>query len=272
MPPKKSGIREVSGPARMMEHMTVKEVRAALKKKRTVIVPLGVLEQHGYHLPLSTDIHNAREVSARVSERTGALVAPVLNYAFSGGELPGTINISPLTMALAVTDICGSLAVQGFRNILLVLGHGGTENLNALRDSLVMFLRNNPKLRKLNLALVPIWKYSSDWMRAFEEGDYHAGYVETSLMLYWAPELVREKIETDEKKLLLHMRKHQDNYLDIKKNIDSEEVVPFVRQRGDIEVGVMGDPYKASREIGKKICEDMVDGICELLEKMEESE
>ncbi len=255
--------------ARIMENMTVRDVRSALKKTKTVLVPLGVLEQHGYHLPLSTDIHNAYQLSVRVSERTGALVAPTLNYAFSGGELPGTINISPLTMGLVVTDICQSLAQQGFKNILLVLGHGGTENINALRESLQLFLRRNPQWKKLNVALVRGGAYSELGKKAGREGDFHAGWNETSRMLYWAPELVREKIELDDEKLVKHMRKHQDNYLEATKNVDAEEIIPFMRQRPDIKVGVMGDPAKASAEIGEKIVGQMVDGVVGLVKKIE---
>lgn len=255
--------------AMIMENMTVAEVRSALRKTRTVLVPLGVLEQHGYHLPLSTDIHNAWQLAVRVSKRTGALVAPSLNYAFSGGELPGTINISPAVMGLVVTDICRSLAAQGFRNILLILGHGGTENLNALNDSLKLFLRNNPRWKNLNIALVRAGRYSPIHRKASREGDLHAGYNETSRMLYWAPGLVRKKIELDSEELVSHMRKHQDNYLEITKNLDAEEIIPFSRQRPDIKVGVMGDPSRASAELGEKIVRQMVDGVCGLVLKME---
>lgn len=255
----------------LMENMTVREVRGALRRTKTVLVPLGVCEQHGYHLPLSTDIHNAYQVSVRVSERTGALVAPVLNYAFSGGELPGTINISPSTMGIVAADICLSLARQGFKNILLIPGHGGTENINALKDSLVLLLRNNPHLKKLNIALAPIWTYSDEWMKASGDGDFHAGYIETSLMLYWAPELVRKKVELDPPELLRHMRRDQDNYLEITKNVDAEEVIPFTRQRPDIKVGVMGDPQKASARLGGKICRQVVDGVSALVKKIEKS-
>ena len=100
----------------LMENMTVNEMRQALKKTKTVMVPLGVVEQHGYHLPLSTDIHNAYQIARRVSEKTGSLVAPPLSYSFSGGTLPGTINISPQTMSLVVNDICQSLVEQGFKS------------------------------------------------------------------------------------------------------------------------------------------------------------
>jgi creatinine amidohydrolase len=256
--------------AKLMEEMTVREVREAFAKgSRTVIVPLGVLEQHGYHLPLNTDILNALQISTRVSERTGALVAPALNYAFSGGELPGTINISPTSMALVVTDICQSLAQQGFRNILLVLGHGGTENINALKDNITLFLRRSPQWDDLNIAIVPIWEFSPDWMAAFNDRDYHAGYVETSLMMYWAPELVRDCVELDSDELVEHMRQHQDNYLEIRRNVDSEHVIPHMRQRPDIEVGVIGDPGKANAGLGARICAQVVDGVTALVKKME---
>ena len=192
-----------------------------------------------------------------------------LNYAFSGGELPGTINISPLTMGLVVTDICQSLARQGFRNILLVLGHGGTENIIVLKESLKLFLRRNPHLKNLNLALVRGGKYSPLSKKAGKEGDFHAGYNETSRMLHWAPELVREKIVLDSREVVEHMMKDQDNYLEITKNVDEEELIPFMRQRPDIKVGVMGNPSKASRELGRKICEQMVDGVAGLVERIE---
>ena len=113
--------------ARIMAEMTVKEMRDGLKKCQTVILPIGCVEQHGYHLPLGTDIHNAVEISRRVSARTGCLVAPAVHYSFSGGMLPGTINVSPATVTSLLGDIATSLHVQGFRTIGFLLGHGGSE-------------------------------------------------------------------------------------------------------------------------------------------------
>ena len=60
----------------IMENMTVKEMQEALASTRTVVIPVGVVEQHGFHLPLSTDIHNAREVVVRAAPRMQAVVAP----------------------------------------------------------------------------------------------------------------------------------------------------------------------------------------------------
>ena len=72
-----------------MGEMTVKEVREYLEHNQTVILPYGVVEQHGYHLPLSTDTHYAEIPSYELAKRLDCIVAPPLNYCFSGGELPG---------------------------------------------------------------------------------------------------------------------------------------------------------------------------------------
>jgi creatinine amidohydrolase len=245
----------------LMENMTVEEVRAAIKKNKTVIVPLGVVEQHGYHLPLSTDIHNAYEIAKRVSNISGAVVAPPFNYSFSGGTLPGTINISTQSMSLVVSDICHSLAEQGFKKIILLLGHGGSENLNALRDATALFLRRNSQWKDVILALITPWDFSPTWSKAFKSHDYHAAYIETSLMMYWKPELVRRNIIMDKPKVAALMRKDPDNYLSINRKVNSKFVVPFLKQRDDIKVGVMGNPNGANAKTGEKVACEAVSGI-----------
>ncbi len=256
--------------ALLMEEMTVEDVRGALSRTRTVLVPLGVTEQHGYHLPLSTDVHNAYETARRVSARTGAVVAPPLWYSYSGGALPGTINVAPQVMALMVSEIVQSLVQQGFRNVVLLLGHAGTENLQALKDLMGLFLARHPELSDVVVALAPVWEFSPTFTKAFEEHDYHAGYIETSLMLHWAPDLVRtERIVQDEPEVAASLREHQDNYQQVERAVDDPHVAPRVTQREDIKVGVMGYPERASAEVGRQVCEEMVAGIVALIEKIE---
>ena len=253
----------------LMENMTVEEVRKALRRTKTVIVPLGVVEQHGYHLPLSTDIHNAYETAKLVGKQTKSLIAPPLNYSYSGGTLPGTINISPQAMSLVVGDICQSLAEQGFKNIILLLGHAGTENINALKDTVVLFLRRNPKWKDLVLSLVPIWEFSPTWMKAFKKHDFHAAYIETSLMMYWKPELVKKNVTLDVPRVANLMRRRQDNYLIIEKAVESKYVTPYLKQRPDIKVGVMGDPKGANPQTGEKVAGEVVSGIVKLIRQIE---
>ena len=104
---------------------TFPEVQEYLKTKKTVIIPYGLSEQHGAHLPLDTDVRNAEFISAKLAEKLDCLIAPTLNYTFSGGMLPGTINVKPTTFCNLVGEIIESLHLQGFRNFIIIPGHGG---------------------------------------------------------------------------------------------------------------------------------------------------
>jgi len=222
-------------PFPVMEQMTVKMVRQYLERKKSIIVPMGVIEQHGYHLPLGTDAIIAEHLGRMIGERTGILVAPVIYQSFSGGGLPGTINISPAVMSLVVSDMLLSLAAQGFRNLYLLLCHGGSENA-----------------------------------RAIAEGDWHAGWLETSMIMALAPELVRmQDLELDPEPLLRLQIEHPDNYQRAEKVVDDECVVPRMTQRPDIHVGVMGDPGRASPELGRRIIEGVVEAVSAKVRQLE---
>jgi creatinine amidohydrolase len=257
----------------IMERLTVRQVREYLAARRDILVPIGSNEQHGYHLPLSTDTVIARELCRRVGERTGTLSAPAVSFTFSGGGLPGTINVSPAVMSLLLQDVLGSLALQGFRQFYLVLAHGGSENLTALGDALKVLLRTNPLFEQALVALFPVWKFDAQgigWRKAFAEGDWHAGWLETSLMLALAPELVRmQELELDPPELLELQIAHPDNYQHAEKIVDDPLAVPRLTQRPDIRVGVMGHPELASAELGARIAEGMVREMAARLQSMQ---
>lgn len=260
--------------AYFMENMTVRDIGEALEKTKTVIIPVGVVEQHGYHLPLSTDIYNATEVLKRAGDRLNAVVAPAVPYCYSGGELLGTVNVSPQVFSLLIMDICSEFTRMGFCNIVVLLGHGGTDNRNALRSALQMMLRRNPHLQDMNLSLIEVWELSPTWLSYFRmepEHDFHAGTAETSLMMYWKPELVREKIEMDEPEISRMMRTDQDWFEASKKNIEHRFIIPLTYQRKEIKVGVMGFPERATRELGEKLCSEMVSGLVEYVSMLNES-
>ncbi len=258
--------------------MTVAEIREYLEKRPTVILPLGCTEQHGYHLPTSVDILNGAEMAKRVSAEIGVAVLPTVNYTYSGGELPGTVNVSPNVIALYIEEICLSLAAQGVRNIIILPGHGGSEDMDALMAFRDMFLRKHRHLDVV-LAMIPLFQMKdgvliflgeNDEEELFKEGDWHAGKTETPLMLYWAPELVHmDRIQHDSGELPNMMRENPDAYQDIQKTVDSPYVAPRIRQRPDIQVGVMGYPEEASAEIGKKIAEGCVREIAKIIRDIE---
>lgn len=254
----------------LMTELTVREVAGYARRWRAVLVPLGACEQHGYHLPLSTDSHNAREFCRRAADRTGALVAPVLHYGFSGGTLPGTVDISPATVAQLVADILESLARQGFRRIVLVAGHGGSENEAALRAGADRFLRARLPDTGVAVALFRFWESSETARALFAAGDYHAGCLETSLMMYWQPELVGKAVR-DEPAVTGLLEKDQDAWQVKKKPVDDQRVLPAIAQHPGIKVGVMGFPEKADRALGEKICREVVDDLVGLVERLQAS-
>jgi len=249
-------------PFPVMERMTVKLVREYLEKKHSIIVPIGVIEQHGYHLPLKTDAILAEGIGRLIGERTGILVAPVIYSSFSGGGLPGTINISPAVMSLVISDTLLSLASQGFRNFYLFLCHGGSENDRALDNALKLLLRTNPAFSKAMIALMPLWKFGSDptgWRKALRKHDWHAGWMETSLVMALAPDWVRmQDLALDPEPWLSRQIEHPDNYQHAEKIVDDAMVVARQSQRPEIKVGVMGHPESASPELGRRIIEDIV--------------
>lgn len=255
----------------IMEFMTVREMEEALSKTKTVILPLGVIEQHGYHLPLNTDVYNCYEIAKRVAPIAGCVVAPPIPYSFSGGELLGTTDISPQTLSLVLMDIIKSLANQGFVNIIVLLGHGGSENQTAALDAADMFYRRNKRYRDIRIATVTFTDLTPSVQQAFAEKDFHAGYLETSLMLYWRPELVRprELWVTDSEELMAVFRIDQDAYQVRRKLVDDQYVVPIVTQNEAIRVGVMGDPSKASAEYGEKVATEAVERLVALIRKLE---
>ena len=89
-------------------------------------------------------------------------------------------------------------------------------------------------------------------------------------MMYRAPELVRDEIVMDDEYTSRMMRSDQDWFEKREKRLDSPFMIEKVSQKEEIKVGVMGFPEKATREIGEKIANEIVDGIVEYVDRLEE--
>lgn len=250
-----------------MAEMTVLDVRNYLKTNKTIIIPYGVVEQHGYHLPLDTDIRNAEIMGGKLAEKLGCIVAPTLNYCFSGGMLEGTINIKPATFCLIMGDIIESLSTQGFRNFIIVPGHGGSESLIQLKESLRILKWLNTSLKDSMILMLQLWNFSPTWLKAFQSKDYHAGEIETSLIKYWTPEVVREKIVMDDPKTAEMFRQDPDAFQVRSCLSDNKDEIPTTVQYGKMKVGVMGYPERYSTATGKKVNDEIVKNATIALKK-----
>jgi len=102
-------------------------VKAVEKSAKTCILPIGVFEKHGPHLPLGTDLFTAREFALRAAEKEYTVVFPW--YFFSqineAKHQPGTIAYSPELIWKALQETLNELARNGFDKIIIVNGHGG---------------------------------------------------------------------------------------------------------------------------------------------------
>lgn len=258
-----------------MEHMTVKMMEEYLAERNSIIIPMGVIEQHGHHLPLNTDALIATHLGKMIGEKTDILVAPTMYESFSGGGCKGTINISPTTMSLVIADRLISLAQQGFRNFYLFLCHGGSENAAALDNGIKMLLRSNPLFENSMVALLPVWKFDSKnigWRKAIAEGDFHAGWLETSIVMALEPENVHmDELKTDPEVIMRELCTHPDNYQHAQKIVDDEFVIARMGQRPEVKISVMGYPERASVEIGKVVVADIVDSVAAKIDYLDES-
>ena len=252
-----------------MGEMTVKEIREYLKHSQTVILPYGVVEQHGYHLPLSTDTHYAEIPSYELAKRLDCIVAPPLNYCFSGGELPGTVNVRPTTFCAMICDIVEALSRQGFKNILIYPGHGGSESLIQLKEALRILKWLNKELTDTMILILQRADYLP-WPKSekAQYGDFHAGESETSLMMAYRPHLVQtQEICVDELPVADMMRKDPDAY-QLRTTLSGLPAeIPSTSMRPEIKVGVMGYPELGDPEKAKDYMRRYMDAIVPVLKK-----
>ena len=250
-----------------MQDMTVRELQEYLKTNQTIIIPYALCEQYGFHLPLDVDIRNAEFCSKALAEKLGCITAPVLNYTFSGGMLQGTINVKPNTFSNLVGEIIESLVLQGFRNIIILPGHGGSESLLHLKESLRILKWLNPALRDTLILLTQIWDFSPTWTNLFDTKDYHAADAETSLLLHWCPEVVRDEIVMDEPEVAERLRQDPDSYQLRESFTELKQEVIQTSQRSDVKVGVMGYPERACVETGRKIEAEFLENAVPAIQK-----
>ena len=208
------------------------EVAAA--DRRILLLPLGSTEQHGPHLPLTTDTVVATRLAELAHRRMpGVGLAPAIPYGASGehAHFPGTLSIG--------TDVLSQLLVEFVRHaagdwqhVLVVNGHGG--NAEALARAAALTRYEGRSLQVHHAA--------SGGPRA----DPHAGYRETCLMLHLAPETVRTELAAPGATAPL------------------AELLPRIRAGGVRAVsanGVLGDPTGADAGEGARIFAAMADRL-----------
>jgi creatinine amidohydrolase len=110
----------------LLEDLTWVEAKEYFSENDVVILPVGSIEQHGPHNPLSTDIQNAYAIAKEAAKRTGVLCLPGIPVGFSREhkEFPGTLWVSHQTFELYVKEVILSATYHGAKKVIVVNGHG----------------------------------------------------------------------------------------------------------------------------------------------------
>lgn len=100
-----------------------------LDRNLPVIVPIGLVEAHGPHLPVSVDVDSCEYFSRKIAENTGAILAPVMSYGFSDemSEYPGSLGITAETFIQVIADLCNNFCTQRFKKVIFITGHGANK-------------------------------------------------------------------------------------------------------------------------------------------------
>ncbi len=161
------------------------------------ILPLGATEAHGPHLPLNTDCIISQAVAKAVARRLKhpkGIVLPTLEYApaeFARG-FAGTISLRKETQVAVVTDLGFSLKAQGFPALVLVNSHFDPEHLSALYAAV-------EALRPFPVSYCDLTRrhWAARMSAEFQSGACHAGRYESSVVMAYRPDLVREERRKD---------------------------------------------------------------------------
>ena len=153
------------------------------------ILPWGATEAHNYHLPYGTDVIEADRIAAAAAEiawNKGAkiIVLPTIPFGVNTGQadIKLDVNIYPSTQMAILSDIIEMLNRQNIKKLLILNSHGGNDFKTLIRE--------------LGLKYPQMFLATCNWYQALNKKDFfdemgdHADEMETSLMLYLAPELV----------------------------------------------------------------------------------
>jgi creatinine amidohydrolase len=247
---------------RNFAYLTWKQVDGLSREETLLVLPTAAVEQHGHHLPLATDTLLNNYMLGRGLELLPAemplYALPPVCYGKSNEHIgfPGTLSVSAATFMAVIRDIGASLASSGFRKLVIFNTHGGNA---ALVDVMARDLRAEFGLRTFTLfgSGGAVFEGLNPQEKAY---GFHAGEVETALLLSATPELV-------------HADQYTVNYI---ADINKPELLKpefsganFAWLTRDIaESGVMGDPNPATAEKGDRWIEAVAKRIAEALTAM----
>ena len=236
----------------LWEELTAQDLKAgAVESEGVCVLPIGVIEKHGDHLPLGTDMYSVRAVAEKAAEISTAVVFP---YYFFGQiaearHVPGCLAPSGRLIMDSLLEMCDEIHRNGFEKILLLSGHGGNGHF------LPFFAQMFPGLKRHYAVYVHGAHLITEEQRKTVEartgiGDMgsHAGFKEASVIMHLRPDLVHmDKVKVKESESLERLKDLKDN-----------SVFTGFNWYADYPHHFAGDPSAAKAEYGALIFDMLV--------------
>jgi len=243
------------------DELTASDWPKALEKSaHTCILPIGILEKHGPHAPMGSDLIQVREWAARVTRTEYAVVFPDYFYGqiYEARHQPGAFALPSRLVWELLDATCEEIARNGFKKIFIVNGHGGNpqllrffvqSQLERRRDYVVYFYDPGPE--------PDLAEKVSKLRKSDPAGDMHAGERETSSLLYLRPDLVKQDRATDES---------GEN----QKRLALPDIYTAIWWYAAFPNHYAGEGAKASRELGQVITEYRIASLAKALRAVKE--
>jgi len=231
----------------LWEEMSSVDFNSAIDKcDGLCVLPIGVVEKHGDHLPVGTDMYISIEIAKAAAARSPAVVFPYyfLGQISEARHVKGTIAPSHKLIMDALLEMCDEIHRNGFTKILILSGHGGncyflpffTQMFPGINRPYAVYIRSAHELSDGQLNEIQARSGVKDM-------GGHAGFYETSLMMYLRPELVFPgRIKAEESASLNRL-----------KDIVDKNIYTGFNWYADYPHHFAGDPAGASEEHGKMI-------------------
>lgn len=243
--------------------MTAAEINA-VGADTPVVLPIAAVEQHGPHLPVSTDRmiaeHFCREIEEAIGEEVLILPTIAITCSRHHQSFGGTLTVHHRTFIEYLTEVLDSIVEAGFETVVILNSHGGNQAAaNVVVESWGV---SHPGCR---ITLLTWWRVASDELLGITDtgrgGVGHAGEFETSLMMHLAPEMVRSGAIARGGNIPTHEWAESD-MLRGSRGLVHRTTQEMTRN------GVFGDPTAASAEKGRRITSVVVDHLVKILREL----
>jgi creatinine amidohydrolase len=221
------------GAPRRLKELVPPQVAAVLADDPRVIVPVGTCEQHGPHLPLGCDTFIVERLADDLSAEFGVLRAPTIEYGVNVATergFAGNASVRKKTLHRMLNDLLASWEATGVREFILLTAHEDDAHLEAMATVITAEAR---------VRVVDIFGVDLTDLLEGQREPMHGDEVDTSIMLYLFPHLVRQDLAQDYMMSREELRRYRRGWLRVPKG----------------SPGSIGRPTLASAEKGRAIYE-----------------